>query len=51
MDKKPKCYLCGEVGNECYYIWLEGRGGGKLVHASCIIKVDKLIKKNSKNDT
>ena len=34
--KKPKCYICGKVGEETSYIY----HNDKLAHESCIIGMD-----------
>lgn len=48
-EKKPKCYLCGESGDDTYYMWVEQRGGGYLAHDKCHVRVLGVIRKNSKN--
>ena len=42
-NTKPKCELCGKVGEDKYYFWVaDKRGkGGKLCHLSCCKEVEK----------
>jgi hypothetical protein len=43
METKPKCKLCGKVGEDKYYFWVaDHRGkGGKLCHMSCLEGIKK----------
>lgn len=47
-EEKPKCYGCGEVRDEDFYIWFQGN----LWHQSCLIETNMLvfIHKDAKSD-
>lgn len=47
MDKKPKCYLCGEVGDDTYYLWVEQRGRGYLAHDKCYVRIAGEVRRNT----
>jgi stress response protein SCP2 len=49
--KKPKCYGCGKVGEDNYYVFFREKRGkdGHLWHLSCASEVRKIIDSNKAN--
>ena len=50
LETKPKCFICGERGEELDYFWWGAKRGkgGNLLHRTCAIKRSKMLAKINK---